>query len=71
MLDDKILSKEAIIINGQSGDFNTGNHIPDDLIKSNSFQKFLKALKKNTSSYLNLMTIFILMNLLISFLLII
>ncbi len=46
MLKEKILSKDAIIINGQSGDFNTGNHIPEILMKGNSFKNFLKAVKK-------------------------
>ena len=40
MLKEKILSKDAIIINGQSGDFNTGNHIPEILMKGNSFNNF-------------------------------
>ena len=46
MLREKILPKDAIIINGQSGDFNTGNHIPESLMKNNSFKDFLESVKK-------------------------
>ena len=36
LLKKKVISKDALIVNGNSGDFITGNHIPMDLIAVNS-----------------------------------
>ena len=46
MKEDNILNKKSIIINGQSGDFNTGNHIPKKLIENKDYKTFLDSIKR-------------------------
>ena len=41
LIQDKTISKDAIIVNGQSGDFITGGHIPSPLLHDNSNVKTL------------------------------
>ncbi len=42
----KIIDKNSVIINGQSGDFNSGNHIPENLFNHPNLRNFKQEIKK-------------------------
>lgn len=46
MKENNLLNKNSILINGQSGDFNTGNHIPKELLENKNYKTFLNSIKK-------------------------
>ena len=53
-----LISKEDVIINGQTGDFISGGHIPQILIKKKSSIKALinKIIEKHYGLWINLQT---------------
>ena len=47
----KIIDKNSVIINGQTGDFNSGNHIPENLFNHPNLRNFKQEIKKIFISY--------------------
>ncbi len=46
LVEKKLLTKNSVIINGQSGDFNSGGHIPKILMRNASINQLFLAIKK-------------------------